>query len=468
VNRSSEEGQTTLRAARPPRPVPVVPRGRFGSVLDFARDPLRTIAHAASFGDVVRLRMAHNNLYLVNTPDGVKQVLQDNAHNYSRERNQGVRMLRPILGAGVLTSDGPVWRARRKAAQRAFGEEQLAAMTAEMKDEALQALASASRSEPVDVYRFSLKVAIATTLRAMFGYRPAPDEREDLYHAILEGQHAAWSNLVVPFQVPRWLPTPLGVLRGRRVLRVVDALAQRVVEARRALAEPRGDYLDGILDTCSSDRDIRDEVVTMMTAAPENMAYTLSMALYLVAGHPSVEATLREEIERVLGRRQPAASDLPRLSYTGCVLKETLRLHPGAYLYDRWAIHEDMVGGYHIPAGSYVVVSPYTMHRRPDLWPDPDRFDPGRFSTAVERPRFAYFPFGGGPHRCIGEHFALLQLTLLLPLIIQAVRLERVGARPVDLQAMITVRPRAGVWMKLAPPEAPGPPATDAREPLAS
>jgi cytochrome P450 len=449
------EAASPPREADAPRPTPMVERGILGSAIDFARDPVRTILEAASLGDVVRLRMAHSTMFVVNSPEGVKHVLQDNAHNYSRERNQASRMLRPLLGVGVLTSDGPVWRARRKAAQRAFGNDRLAAMDADMKDEALAALGRLRRAptgEPLDVYGVALRVAIATTLRSMFGYRSTEEEREALYHAILEGQHAAWSNLVFPLAVPRWLPAPLRVRQGRRVLGVVDRLARRVIEGRRALRDRRRDYLDGILDTCATDGDIRDEVVTMITAAPENMAYTLSIALYLLAGHPPIEAEIREEIQRVLGRRQPVAADLGSMPVTAAVLKETLRLHPGAYIFDRWAVHEDRICGHVIPAGSFVLLSPHAMHRRADLWPDPERFDPTRFATpAPDRPRYAYFPFGGGPHRCLGEHFALMHLQLLLPLALQQARFRRVSGRPVVHQAKITVRPADGVWMHIEP-----------------
>jgi len=438
-----------------PLPTPTVPRGLFGSALDFARDPVRTILEAAALGDVVRLRMAHSTMFLVNSPEGVKHVLQDNAHNYSRERNQASRMLRPLIGVGVLTSDGPVWRARRKAAQRAFGNDRLAAMDADMKDEALTLIGNMRRAptgKPVDIYGIALRVAIATTLRSMFGYRSTEGERQALFHAIIDGQHAAWSNLVLPFAPPRWLPSPLGVLQGRRVVGAVDRIAQRIVEERRARADRPRDYLDGILDTCATDRDVRDEVVTMMTAAPENMAYTFSTALWLLAEHPAAEASMREEIERVLGRRQPVAADLEKMPFTAAVLKETLRLHPGAYIFDRWVVHDDRICGHAIPAGSFVLLSPWAMHRRADLWPDPERFDPSRFTTAApDRPRYAYFPFGGGPHRCLGEHFALMHLQLLLPLALQQAHFQRVAGRPVVHQAKITVRPTGGVWMQLSP-----------------
>jgi len=439
----------------PTVPTPVVPRGLFGSALDFFRDPLRTVVEASALGDVVRLRMAHSTMFVVNSPEGVKHVLQDNAANYSRERNQAARMLRPLIGVGVLTSDGPIWRTRRKAAQRAFGNDRLATMDADMKDEALAAMGKLRRTplgEPVDVYRVALRVAIATTLRSMFNYRASEEERDALFTAIIEGQHAAWANLVFPFSAPRWLPSPLGAIKGRRVTAIVDGIAHRIVESRRAQAGRRRDYLDGILDSCATDRDVRDEIVMMMTAAPENMAYTLSLALHLLAGHPAAEAEIRDEVERVLGRRQPVAGDIEKMPFTSAVLKETLRLHPGAYIFDRWVVHDDRICGHEIPAGAFIVLSPWAMHHRADLWPDPERFDPSRFTTpAPDRPRYAYFPFGGGPHRCLGEHFALMHLQLLLPLALQQARYKRVPGRPVVHQAKITVRPVGGIWMHLEP-----------------
>jgi cytochrome P450/Zn-finger nucleic acid-binding protein len=454
----SLRGAQPIERQEPALRPPVFPGGFFGRALAFARDPVHSVLAAAALGDVVHLPMVHSQMYLVNHPDGVKHVLQDNAHNYSRERAQGTRMLKPMIGEGVLTSDGAVWRTRRRTAQRSFGTEHLAAMDADVKDEALAVLGrwrSTGVFGPVDLYRVALKVAVSTTMRSLFGYRVTREERDQLYQAIMEGQQAAWSNIVFPFVVPRWLPTPLALRKGRRVIAAVNGLATRVLETRRAAPRAPRDYLRGLLEANGDEREIRDAVVTIMTAAPENMAYTFTMALWLIAGHPEVEAALREEIERVLGRRQPVAADLERLTYTASVLKETLRLYPGAYIFDRWTIHEDRVCGYAIPAGSHVLMSPYAMHHRADLWPDPERFDPTRFSEVppTPRPRFAYFPFGGGAHRCLGEHYALMQLQLLLPLVLQQTRFRRVDDRPINQKGMITLRPRGGVWMDFEPLE---------------
>lgn len=442
-----------LPRQEPARLPPTLEGHPLRNALEFFRDPVRTLCRAADLGDVVRIPLAHQTAYLVNTPEAVKHVLQESSQNYSRGHSQATRMLRPFLGKGVLTTDGSGWRARRRVLQTAFAGDRLAEMDSEMKDEVIGALShwhASAPPEPVDVYREALLITVGTTMRSLFGYRVTPGERRDLAAAIVDGQTAAWANLLTPLDLSRWLATP-DMLRGKRVRAVVGRLASGVIRARQSAPGSRHDMLGALLEAHASVDEVRDEIITMMTAAPENMAYTLSMALYLLAEHPEVEARLVDEIDRVLAGRQPVASDLDEMPLTACVLKETLRLYPGAYMFDRWVVHDDRIDGFEINAGSFVLMSPYTMHRRADLWPDPERFAPDRFAAEnrKDKSRFAFMPFGGGPHQCIGEQFAMMQLRLVLPLVLQRFRFRRAPGHSVEHVSMFTLRPRRGVHLRV-------------------
>jgi cytochrome P450 len=202
-----------------------------------------------------------------------------------------------------------------------------------------------------------------------------------------------------------------------------------------------------------SDRQVRDEVMTFVLAGHETTALTLTWALYLLARHPEIDARVRAEIHAALGDRSPTPDDLPRLPYTRAVLDETLRLYPPLWAFGREPISDDRIGGYRIRAGSSVAVVPWITHRLPDVWPDPERFDPERFTGlgARARPRYAYLPFGGGPRQCIGSEFALMEAHLVLPAIVRAYRVELVDDRPVEPYPTVTLRPRTAITARLRP-----------------
>lgn len=199
------------------------------------------------------------------------------------------------------------------------------------------------------------------------------------------------------------------------------------------------------------DRQLRDEVMTIFLAGHETTANALSWTFYLLSLHPDIERRMHAEVVEVLGDRTPTVDDLPRLSYTRQVLDESMRLYPPAWLISRSPIQDDEIGGYTIPAGETILISPYTMHRNPAYWDNPEGFDPERFTPEKQaaRPRFAYFPFGGGPRICIGNNFALMESQLILAMISQRYRLHLVSGHPVAPQTMITLRPRYGILMTL-------------------
>jgi cytochrome P450 len=256
------------------------------------------------------------------------------------------------------------------------------------------------------------------------------------------------------FFVPEWVPIP-GSRRYRKALHSLDREVDRIIRERRA-SDTRGDDLLAMLLEARtddgrpmSDRQLRDEVMGLFLAGHETTAHTLGFACYLLGQHPDHEAKLLAELQTRLGGRSPTVEDLPRLQFTEQVTKEALRLYPAVYSMLREARQDDQLGGYHVPAGTTVVLPQWVIHRDGRFYPDPEAFSPERWTSELERglPRCAYFPFGAGPRVCIGNGFALMELRLILPTILQGWHLEPASAAPLELMASITTRPRRGIAM---------------------
>jgi cytochrome P450 len=258
-------------------------------------------------------------------------------------------------------------------------------------------------------------------------------------------------------RVPPFVPTPAN-LRFKRAMKTIDDVVYRLIRERRA-AENKGDDLLGMLmestddGTAMDDQQLRDEVITMVLAGHETTANLLSWTFRLLSQHPDVARRAREEALRVLGDREPALSDVKSLEYTRRVLDEALRLYPPAWMFERQAIEDDVLGGYPIAKGSIVGFCPYVMHRHPAHWENPEGFDPDRFSPerSQKRPRYAYLPFGGGPRTCIGNHFAMMEAQIILAMVLREHRIELDPSHPVVLDPVITLRPKHGIHVRRRP-----------------
>jgi len=259
------------------------------------------------------------------------------------------------------------------------------------------------------------------------------------------------------------LPVSVPTRRDRRVMQAMhesDAIVYRLIHERRQSGADRGDLLSMLLAARDeetgeglSDKELRDEVQTFLGAGNETTAVTLAWVWYLLSGHPEVDHNLRAELNAVLGGRIPTFEDLPHLKYTRMIIDETLRLYPPAWAMVRSTIGEDEIGGYYVPAKALIILSPYVTQRRSDVRENPEGFDPERFTPeqAANRPRYAYFPFGGGPRQCIGNEFALMEATLVLATVARQYRLHLVPGHPVEPYPIFTLRPRHGVLMTLHP-----------------
>jgi cytochrome P450 len=429
-------------------------------IRELRRDPLGLYLRTQrEYGDVVRLRLfGPVYLYLVSHPDGVKHVLLSNYRNYPKGFISDV--LKPGLGEGLLTSEGELWFRQRRLMQPAFHRERLVALVPMMTD-AIEKLIErwkpwACSGQPFNVATEMSRLTLGIVSHALFGL-DVSGEASIVGQALdITNAHATY-RYYHPFAAPPWVPTRRN-RRAVQALRMLDAIVHQIIAKRRGMGEEQGDLLDMLFAARDeetgvgmNDKQIRDEVMTILLAGHDTSANALAWTWYLLAQHPEIEQKLHTEVIDVLGGRMPMYEDLPKLPYTRMVLDESLRLYPPAWATARQAKTDDEIGGYHIPARAPVTISQYITHRHPAFWDDPETFDPERFSPerSAKRPKFAYFPFSGGPRQCIGNNFALLETQLILAAVVQRYHMQLVPDHPIELEAMINLRPRYGVMVTL-------------------
>jgi cytochrome P450 len=475
---------TTAASADPaPRPLAPGPPGHpiLGMLPEFRGDRLGFLVRTASqYGGVARFALRNRSVFLVSDPAGIKRVLQDNADNYGRN-TRSVAALRETLGEGLLTTTGPSWWRNRRLAQPAFHKQRLGGFAATMAEAASsfadrvaglagdRASGSAVEGAAFDLVPELLRLTLRILGRCLFE-RDLTDEADAVGGAVAVVLHHTIEKLGKFVPMPALVPTPKN-LRFRAARRALDRVVFALIDERRRAGTDRGDLLSMLLaardeDTGEGlgDRQLRDEVMTLLLAGHETTAMSLSWTFYLLSLHPAQRRTLEDELARVLGGRPPRLEDLPRLRYTRMVLEESMRLYPPAWVITRSAEGDDELGGFRIPRGSNVLLSPYVTHHDPTLWEDPEGFDPERFApeqtgarqfrddgsdAAVgSRPRYAYFPFGGGPHLCIGAGFAMMEATIVLATVAQRFRFDLEPGRPVAIEPLVTLRPKPGIFVR--------------------
>lgn len=433
------------------------PLGHFllGSLAEYWRDPLGFVTRCArEYGDVVRVRFLNARGYQIYHPDHIEEVLAARAHDFVKPALlRRSRFMRRLLGGGLLTSEGEAWLRSRRLIQPAFHRERLDAYGAAMVSIAERALDAWRPGETRDVHRDMMRLTLEAVAKVLFDADLAGEAR---------GVGAALERVLgrVAPNDPWWyvdnvLPTP-GWLRFERDVRRLDAVVRGVIRGRRgAGGRDRGDLLSELIRARDedggglSDGQLRDEVMTIMLAGHETTALALSWAWYLLARNPGAEAKLHAELDEVLGgSRAPGVADLPRLAYAEWVVKESLRLYPPAWAVGREAARETEVGGRRVRRGEQVYVFQWVTHRDARFFERPEEFLPERWAGGLEKrlPRFAYFPFGGGPRRCVGAGFAMTEAVLLLAAVARRFRLRLApGAHDVTPLPTITLRPRGGI-----------------------
>ena len=437
------------------------PAGRplVGSMLDLRRDPLTAYLRARQeCGDVVRFVAGPPGVrvefYGVFSPDGAQQVLSDPAR--FRKDNKFYLEVRESVGDGLLTSQDAEYVRQRRLVQPLFTRRRVDQYAAAMCEEATATVQRWEKGsdDVVDLLAESTRLTLRTVTRILFGgdVDTAIDVVRRCFPVI--GAYTRQRGFA-PVNLPRQWPTPSN-RRAAAAQRELYDVCDQIIARRTGESESGTDDLLGLLagardadgDSLTAN-EIRDQVLIFLLAGHETTATSLGFALHLLASHPEEQARTREEVDRVLGGRLPGAQDLDALPYTTRVLKEAMRLYPAAPATGRRAVGDTEIGGFHIPDSANVFVSPWVTHRHPDHWPDPERFDPDRFTPEAEaaRPRYAWFPFGGGPRACIGQHFSMLESVLALAVVLQAYELTALDtdialAQGITLQATSPVRAR--------------------------
>jgi cytochrome P450 len=412
-------------------------------------------------GDIVRWPMPHDEVHVVYHPEGVKHLLQDNYRNYVK--GPAYVAMKPIVGEGLLLSEGDKWLRLRRLTQPPFHRHKLSGFVDTMLHFARGTFDKweglVQRGEIIDAEKEMVELTLGIVGATLFsshltGEAPRVGAAVTDMFQVLERR----VNSLLP--LPLSVPTPAN-RRFLRAKKALDEVVGGVIERKHRVGPDKENDLLSMLmqvrdaDTGEgmSDQQLHDSVMTMIIGGHETTANTLAWTWYLLTQNPDVEQRLFEELDQVLGGRDPALEDLPKLQYLNRVLDEVLRLYPPAWMLARRALQEDVISGYRIPAGSLVYFSPYMVHRHPAHWPDPERFDPDRFLPEhnENRARFAYFPFGGGPRQCIGGSFAMMELQLVLAVGLQRFRPRLAPGHQVSPKLMITLRPRDGVKLVLEP-----------------
>ncbi len=448
------------------RRAPIFQGDRFlGSAREFQGDPIRTFFKALeACGDVARIEMPvePHVVHILNHPDHLRHVLVDNQKAYGKG-SRGYQRLRETLGNGLVTSEGDFWRRQRRIANPAFHHDRIAHFSEVMvrcAEEAADSWAEAMASgEPLNVaremMRLTLRVIGFTMLSTDVGSAASSvgSALDDLLHVTI---HRIKDIVVAPLA----FPTP-GNRRFLKARATLDEVVLGIIaERRREGATGKGDLLEMLMTARDpetgegmTDAQLRDEAMTIFTAGHETTANALAWTLYLLSLHPGWERRLRAEIAEVVGTRPPRLEDLPKLVLVERAVKESMRLFPPVWGLERSVLEDDVVGGYEIPRGSWVFMSPYRVHRDARFWENPEGFDPERFTPEAEaaRHKAAYLPFSLGPRKCIGEGFAMLEARLLLASLLRRAKLELVPGRPVVPEPTVTLRPKGGLWMHVRP-----------------
>ncbi len=439
-------------------------RGLFGTAREFQKAPLDYLTHIhQEYGDSLRYRFFLNWYgYSFVHPDANKHILQDNNANYTKQPHPSIEILKPLAGEGLLTSDGDFWRKQRRLAQPAFHRTQIASFARTFVDSTVARFERwAVKSRTDEWFAFDEEL-MALTLeiagKTLFSI-DLTGKADQVGHAFDRANRLITDLSSKPFalftlRIPFW-PSTQKLFADTQQL---EDVVYGVINERRRSGEQKADLLGMLMEARDeetgdgmSDRQLRDEVLTLMVAGHETTSVLLSWLFYFLDRNPEVQERLEAEVDRVLSGRTPTFEDLPHLRYTRQVIDETLRVRPAAYILTRWAQQADTVCGYHIPAQSALVLSPYITHHLAEFWPEPERFDPERFAPGkeAERPRYAYLPFGGGPRQCIGNSFALTEATLITAAIVQRFRVRVEPNHPAQMEPQITLRMKGGLPARL-------------------
>lgn len=468
-------------------PPPPGPKSFFPLKHVFAmrRDPLAFFLRMRdTYGDVVRIPMGPETIWLISDPALIQEVFS----HKDFIKGRGLQRAKRLLGEGLLTSEGEIHKRQRRLSQPAFHRKRIESYTEVMGAYTLRHVGGWKEGQTVDLAAEMMRLTLAIVGKTLFD-ADTEGEAQDIGDALTILLESIWLAVLMPFsdlleKIPFGRP-----YHAKKAILRLDTFVEGLIRERRTSGEDRGDLLSILLQAQDTegdqrgmtDRQVRDEVMTLLVAGHETTANLLTWAFYLLAQHPHVEAALHEEIDRVIGDRLPTMEDVKSLVYTERVLAETLRIYPPAWTMGRRATKEIVLGGEAsepavggeaskagrreaadpssrppigpttIAAGDIVILSPYVVHRDPKWYPEPLTMKPERFTPEAKeaRPATAYIPFGGGARRCIGEAFAWMEGTILLAVIARRYKVSVLASPPVIPQPLITLRPKHGIAVRL-------------------
>jgi len=437
------------------------PRARFPGdlILRFRGRPLPFLTEVARrYGPFTHFRIGRLHYHLISDPRLIQEVLVTRADCFTK--GPALRKAKVTLGEGLLTSEGDLHKRQRRLSQPAFHAQRVAAYVGVMTERALRVSQSWRDGQTLDMHQQMMGLTLGIAAATMFGADVAPERIAQLGHAMSVSVRM-FMRALLPFgELLNRLPLPQNVRFWKSWGQLTDTINTFIAERRAKPENGRNDLLSLLLKAQDvegdgggmSDQQLRHECVTLFTAGHETTANALTFSWHLLAKHPEVQERMHAELRDVLNGRAPTTDDFPRLVYTRAVFAESMRLYPPAWVVGRQAIRDCRIGDCTIPERGVVLMSQWVVHRDPQWWPEPDRFDPSRWldeSSRTTRPRYAYFPFGSGPRQCIGEPFAWLEGMLVLATIGQMWRVEATNDAPLELEPTITLRPKRGVMLRL-------------------
>jgi cytochrome P450 len=434
--------------------LPPGPKGLpwLGSITDLIRDRLTFVTrNRQRYGDAVHYRLAGRNAFQFTDPRDIETILVGRQHHFLKD--EITRSLSGTLGNGLLTSEGELWRHQRKLVAPSFQPRQIESYAKTMVEEAARSLSEMPIGPVFDVHPKMMALTLRVVIKTLFGTEADSTFDFDRVGRIIKGLLAEFEAYNFSWQalLPRWAPFGPGA-RSRRLVAELDEMLLAIIRDREG--KPAGDDLLSRLHAASSDEgnrmtigQLRDEMVTMFLAGHETTAVALSYALYLLSLHPDVSRRVAEEVRGVARDRPLTTADIPKLRFCDAVVRESMRLYPPAWTVGRQVATECPVGKYMLPAGSIVLIPQWAVHRDPRWFAEPEAFRPDRWldGLAQRLPAFAYFPFGGGPRVCVGNHFAMMELILVLSTLIRSIEVQPVPGFQVELHPAVTLRPRGGL-----------------------
>ncbi len=426
-----------------------------------ANPPLHLLESHRKYGSIFDIHVPFRTYISSWEPEHIKHILVTNNRNYIKD--PATRKLSLLLGNGLLTSEGDFWRRQRRISQPAFHKKRIEMMTERMLSETEAMLEKWGRKPPGEVFDLSDEMTVLTSniaAKSLFG--ADLDNNLEIGKALLVSMRFITASFRKIFKLPLWLPTATN-RKFRQAYKILDDSIQAIITQRRkGAAEEADDLLAMLMEARDeesgegmTDKQLRDELITLFSAGHETSANGLNWTFYMLDKHPEVAQKVLTEIQEVIGGRRPEPADLMRLTYTRQVLMEVMRLYPPAWAVGREPLEEDEIDGYLIPKGTAFLIAPYVVHRNPAFWPEPERFDPDRFEAekVKERHKFAYMPFGGGPRLCIGKDFAIMEMLAVLALVLDKYEVKLEATHPIELEPLITLRPLHGIRVQLHPRE---------------